>query len=64
MDNKLFEKRILFESLSQIMRNQKKIMRDLKLTAYDYGYGYDDYDIEELIRQCDGIVNEIKWEEK
>lgn len=63
MDNKLFEKRILFESLSQIMANQKKIMRDLNLTAYDYGYGYDDYDTEELIRQCDGIVNEIKWKE-
>ena len=59
MDNELFEKRILFESLA----NQKKIMRDLKLTAYDYGYGYDDYDIEELIRQCDGIVNDIKWKE-
>lgn len=63
MDNKLFEKRILFESLSQIMANQKKIMRDLNLTAYDYGYGYDDYDTEELIRQCDGVVNEIKWKE-
>lgn len=64
MDNELFEKRILFESLSKIMENQKSIMRHLGITAYDYGYGYDDYDTEEIIRQCDAIVNRIRWEEK
>ena len=63
MDNELFEKRILFESLSQIMENQKKIMRHLGITKYDSDYGYDDDYTRELITQCNGIVNEIRWEE-
>ena len=63
MNNELFEKRILFESLSQIMENQKKIMRHLGITKYDSDYGYDDDYTRELITQCNGIVNEIRWEE-
>lgn len=63
MYNELFEKRILFESLSQIMENQKKIMRHLGITKYDSDYGYDDDYTRELITQCNGIVNEIRWEE-
>lgn len=63
MNNELFEKRILFESLSQIMENQKKIMRHLGITKYDSDYGYDDDYTRELIIQCNGIVNEIRWEE-
>ncbi len=62
MDNELFEKRILFESLSQIMENQKKIMRHLGITKYDSDYGYDDDYTRELITQCNGIVNGIRWE--
>lgn len=64
MNNELFEKRILFESLSQIMENQKKIMRHLGITKYNSDWGYDDDYTMEVIEQCDGIVNRIRWEEK
>ena len=64
MDNELFEKRILFESLSQIMENQKKIMRHLGITKYDFDWGYDDDYTREVIEQCNGIVNRIRWEER
>ena len=64
MNNELFEKRILFESLSQIMSNQKKIMRHLGVAKYDFDWGYDDNYTEEIITQCDAIVNRVKWEEK
>lgn len=64
MNNELFEKRILFESLSQIMENQKKIMRHLGITKYDSDWGYDDDYTREVIDQCNGIVNRIRWEEK
>lgn len=64
MNNELFEKRILFESLSKIMENQKDIMRHIGRTAYDSYEGYDDYDTRELIRQCDAIVDRIRWKEK
>lgn len=64
MNNELFEKRILFESLSRIMENQKKIMRHLGITKYDSDWGYDDDYTREVIEQCDGIVNRIRWEEK
>jgi hypothetical protein len=64
MNNELFEKRILFESLSQIMENQKKIMRHLGATKYDSDWGYDDDYTRELITQCNGIVNEIQFEER
>lgn len=63
MKDELFEKRILFESLSQIMENQKKIMRHLGITKYDSDWGYDDDYTRELITQCNGIVNEIRWKE-
>ena len=63
MDNELFEKRILFESLYQIMENQKKIMRHLGITKYDSDWGYGDNYMEETIEQCDAIVNRIRWEE-
>ena len=63
-NNELFEKRILFESLSQIMENQRDIMRHLNITKYDSDWGYDDNYTRELITQCNGIVNEIKWREK
>lgn len=64
MDNELFEKRILFESLSQIMENQKDIMRHLGITSYDSYEGYDDYNTRELVRQVDAIVDRIRWEEE
>ena len=64
MNNGLFEKRILFESLSQIMENQKKIMRHLGITKYDSDWGYDDDYTTEVINQCNGIINEIIWEER
>ena len=64
MNNELFEKRILFESLSQIMENQKKIMRHLGITKYDSDWGYDDDYTMEVIEQCNGIVNKIRWEER
>lgn len=64
MNHELFEKRILFESLSQIMENQKKIMRHLGITKYDNTWGYDDNYTEEVINQCNSIVTEISWEEK
>jgi hypothetical protein len=64
MNNELFEKRILFESLSQIMENQKKIMRHLGITKYNSDWGYDDDYTMEVIEQCEGIVNRIRWEEK
>ena len=63
MNNELFEKRILFESLSQIMENQKKIMRHLGITRCDSDWGWDDDSTRELITQCNGIANEIKWKE-
>lgn len=64
MNNELFEKRTLFESLSCIMENQKKIMRHLGITKYDSNWGYADDYTEEMIKQCDGIVNEVRWEER
>lgn len=64
MNNELFEKRILFESLSQIMENQKKIMRHLGITRHDSDWGWDDENTRELITQCDGIVSRIRFEEK
>ena len=64
MNDELFEKRILFESLSKIIENQKNIMRHLEMTSYDYYEGYDDYDTVELVRQVDTIVNRIKQQEK
>ena len=57
MDNELFEKRILFESLSQIMENQKKIMRHLGITRCSSDWGWDDDCTRELITQCNGIAN-------
>lgn len=63
MNNELFEKRILFESLSRIMENQKKIMRHLGITKYDFDWGYDDDYTREVIEQCNGIVDRIRWEE-
>lgn len=63
MNNELFEKRILFESLSQIMENQKEIMRHLGITKYDSDWGYGDYYTRDAIEQCNGIVNKIRWEE-
>lgn len=64
MDNELFEKRILFESLSQIMQNQQNIMRHLGITKYNSDWGYDDYYTREIITQCNAIVNRINWEER
>ena len=62
MNNELFEKRILFESLSQIMENQKKIMRHIGITRCDSDWGWDDDYTRELITQCNGIANEIESE--
>ena len=64
MNNELFEKRILFESLSQIMENQKKIMRHLGITRCDSDWGWDDDSTRELITECNGIANEIRWKER
>ena len=64
MNDELFEKRILFESLSKIIENQKDIMRHLGMTSYDYYEGYYDYDTVELVRQVDAIVNRIRRQEK
>lgn len=64
MNNELFEKRILFESLSQIMENQKKIMRHLGITRCDSDWGWNDDYTRELITQCNSIANEIKCEEE
>lgn len=62
MNNELFEKKILFESLSQIMENQKNIMRHIGITRYDSDWGYNDDNTRNLIEQCNSIANEIKWE--
>lgn len=64
MNNELFEKRILYESLSQIMENQKKIMRHLGMTRFDSDWGYDDGYTRELITQCDSIANDIRRKEE
>ena len=64
MNDQLFEKRILFESLSQIMQNQQDIMRHLGITKYNSDWGYDDYYTREIINQCNTIVNRINWEER
>ena len=60
MHSELLEKRILYESLSRIMENQKKIMRHLGITRYDSDWGYNDDYTRELITQCNAIVNEIE----
>lgn len=59
MNNELFEKRILFESLSQIMSNQMAIKKHLGIIRYEM----DDYYTKEMIDQCNAIVNRIRWEE-
>ena len=63
MHSELLEKRILYESLSCIMENQKKIMRHLGITRYDSDWGYNDEYTSELITQCDSIANEIRFKE-
>ena len=62
MNNELFEREILFKSLSQIMENQKKIMRHFRITQHDSCWGYDDNHTRELISECDGIANNIRNE--
>lgn len=64
MDSELFDKRILFESLSCIMYNQTKIMKHLGITKYNSDLGYDDNYTVETISQCDEIINKIRWEEQ
>lgn len=64
MNNELFEKKILFESLSQIMENQKNIMRHIGITRYDSDWGYNDDNTRELITQCNDIANEIRLKEE
>ncbi len=59
MNDELFEKRILFESLSCIMQNQKIIMRHIGLRSYDF-----DGHTEDLIEQCNAIINKTVWEEE
>lgn len=63
MNNELFEKRILFESLSCIMENQKRIMKQLGIIKYDSVWGYNDDYVENLIGQCEAIVDKARWEE-
>jgi hypothetical protein len=55
MNNELSEKRILFESLSQIMSNQLEIKRYLGIIRYNS----DDYYTNQMIDECDAIVREI-----
>lgn len=59
MNNELSEKRILFESLSQIMSNQMAIKKHLGIIRYEM----DDYYTKEMIDECNDIVNRIRWEE-
>ena len=46
------------------MKNQTKIMRHLNGTRYSSDFEYDNDYTRELIKQCDGVVNRIRWEEK
>ena len=39
-------------------------MRHLGITKYSSDWGYDDNYTEEVITQCNAIVNRIIWEEK
>ena len=59
MNEELFEKRILFESLSCIMNNQKKIMKYFGVTTDDVGYRCNDYHTGYLVEQCDAITDKI-----
>lgn len=58
MNNELFDKRILFESLSCIMQNQNTIMSNLEIKPNNSNK-YNDY----LYEQCDAIASRIMWEE-
>ena len=60
MNNELFEKRILFESLSQIMSNQQELKKHLGLIRHEM----DDYYTKEMIDQCNAIVSRIGWGER
>ena len=64
MENELFEKRVLFESLSQILENQKEIMRHLGITKCYEEWGYDDRVTREIIEQCDEIIWDIRREQE
>lgn len=59
MEYELSEKRILFESLSQIMLNQIAIKKHLGIIRYEM----DDYYTKEMIDECNDIVSGIRWKE-
>lgn len=52
--------RLLFESLSYVLENQKKIMRHLGITKCDSDFGYDDDKIGELICECDSLSSQYE----
>ena len=54
---------VLFESLSNIMNNQQKIMRHLGITKYDSDYGYSDEQTEELISDCRHTARQYEHDE-
>ena len=59
MEYELLEKRILFESLSQIMSNQLAIKKHLGVIRYEMY----DYYTKEMIDECNDIVGGIRWKE-
>lgn len=57
--NNLFKERILYMSLSALLKNQKIIMRHL-----GEKHNHELEELDELIRQCNGIIHELIWEEQ
>lgn len=45
--------KLLFTVLSQILKNQQKIMRHLGITKNDSEYGWNDEDMSNTITECD-----------
>lgn len=48
---------LLFKALGQILYNQDKINKHFGINKYDYGWGYDDSETNDLYHQCHDAAN-------
>lgn len=58
MDNESCK--LLFDALSQILRNQQAILRHLGIARYDSEWGWNDDATENMIRDCDCEANKFE----
>lgn len=49
---------LLFEALGRILYNQDKINKHFGINKYDYEWGYDDFETNNLYHKCHNAANE------